>query len=247
VTPDPEDAARSVDAAEVEHFGERRAEILDRISRACARAGRDPADVELVAVSKTVPASRLAAAVDAGFRTLGENRVQEAAGKAPLLPGVAWHLVGHLQGNKARPAIDVFDAVQSVDSIDLARRLDRVVSESSRRPLAVYLQVNVDLDPAKHGFREEELDAVVPAIADLRGLELRGLMTVGRLVASVEEARTTFASLRTLAERLRAQEPRLGPALSMGMTEDFEVAIEEGATVVRVGSAIFGERPARGS
>jgi PLP dependent protein len=219
--------------------------------------------VALVAVSKTVPPVRLQAAVAAGLSVLGENRVQELLEKAALVPGATWHLVGHLQGNKARRALEVCAAVHSLDSLELAQRLDRLVGEGVGAtlragarfgaggsspmppPLAVYLEVNVDRDRAKSGFAPEDLARGLEALAALPGLRLEGLMTVGRLSASAEAARPTFRALRTLAERLRASEPRLGPGLSMGMSDDFEVAVEEGATIVRVGRAIFGERPAR--
>ncbi len=206
----------------------------------------------LVAVSKTVPADRLRAAVAAGLTTLGENRVQEAAEKVPLVPGAAWHLVGHLQGNKARAALALFDVVEALDSLDLARRLDRLVADGAaalrRHPdarLPVLLQVNVDADPAKAGFSPEELAASLPELLALAHLRVDGLMTVGRLVADPVDARPTFVALHRLSERLRAGQPGLGAALSMGMSDDFEVAVEEGATIVRVGRLLFGERPAQ--
>jgi pyridoxal phosphate enzyme (YggS family) len=232
--PDRDDVARLAAA---------RAGVLDRIAAACARAGRDPSTVTLVAVSKTVPVERLRAAVAAGFDVLGENRVQEAAAKVPLVPGPRWHLVGPLQANKARRAVELFDVLEAVDSVELARRLDRLAGElRPGRPLPILLEVNVDADPAKAGFAPPALRAVLPALLALEALEIRGLMTIGRLVAAVEEARPTFAALRELGAELRAGAPGLGAALSMGMTDDFEVAVEEGATIVRVGRALFGER-----
>jgi len=198
----------------------------------------------VVAVSKTVPVERLRAAVDAGVTILGENRVQEAAAKVPLVEGATWHLVGRLQSNKARRAFELFETIQTVDSIALARRLDDLAGElrpASRYP--TYLQVNVDEDPAKAGFAPRDLEAALPALTALGRIELAGLMTVGRLVPDPEDARPTFARLRELSARLRVREPRLGPGLSMGMTDDFEAAVEEGATVLRIGRAIFGERP----
>jgi hypothetical protein len=201
-----------------------------------------------VAVSKTVPVERLAAAIEAGFDAFGENRVQEAAAKIPLLSrGPEWHLVGHLQGNKAARAVELFDVIGSVDSLALAARLDRVAAE--RRPgdrrLPVFLQVNVDDDPAKEGFSPADLGRDLDAILDLGALEVRGLMTVGRLVGDAEEARPTFARLRRLSAELRAAAPALGAGLSMGMSDDYAVAVEEGSTLVRVGRALFGERPVR--
>lgn len=229
-----------------------RAEILARIGEAAARAGRDPAGVEVVAITKTVTPARILDAIAAGFTTLGENRVQERAAKVAELDAVAtwpagdvprWHLVGPLQSNKARRAIELFDVVETVDSLELAERLDRLAGEV--RPgqgLPVLLQVNVDADEAKSGFAPAALERHLEAIVGLTNLAIQGLMTVGRLVDSPEAARPTFVALRTLAERLRARQPALGEALSMGMTDDYRVAVEEGATIVRIGRAIFGER-----
>ena len=198
-----------------------------------------------MAVSKTVPAARLQAAVAAGLTVLGENRVQEGAAKAAEVSGASWHLVGPLQSNKARRAIETFAVIQTLDSLELAARLDRLTSEirpASRLP--VLLQVNVDDDPGKAGFGPGDVGDAVRTIAALLNLEVRGLMTIGRLVGSPEDARPTFRSLRALSERLRAAHPALGPDLSMGMSNDYPIAVEEGATIVRVGQALFGERPA---
>ena len=228
----------------VERYRHARAGVLERIEAACARAGRSPAEVTLVAVSKTVAADALRDAVTAGLDLLGENRVQEASGKAPDVPGARWQLVGPLQSNKARRALELFESIQTVDSVDLARRLDRLLPEvrpGERYP--VLLQVNVDLDPAKAGFAPAELDGVLEAVLELPYLQIDGLMTVGRLTSDSAEARRTFRDLRATSERCRGRWPRLGPLLSMGMSEDFELAIEEGASVVRVGRALFGERP----
>jgi hypothetical protein len=228
-------------------FAAAHARVLARILAACARAGRAPGDVTLVAVSKTVDAARLRDAVAAGLTLFGENRVQEGAAKAPEVPGARWQLVGPLQSNKARRALEVYEAIQSVDSVGLAERLDRLARDvrgagpANRYP--VLLQVNVDDDPAKAGFAPGALPEALDRIASLDALDVRGLMTIGRLVESAEAARPTFETLRELGERLRAGGASLGPDLSMGMTDDFEVAIEEGATIVRVGRAIFGERP----
>jgi len=197
-----------------------------------------------VAVSKSVPVDRLADALAAGVGVFGENRVQEAEEKVPLLPAARWHLVGHLQSNKAARAVALFETIHSLDSPDLARRLDRLAAATRRAPLPVYVQVNVDRDPAKQGMLPEELEEAIDGLAALEGLDLRGLMTVGREVATAAGARPTFAALRRLSERLCASQPRLGRGLSMGMSDDFEVAVEEGATVLRIGRALFGERPA---
>ncbi|CAN5682265.1 YggS family pyridoxal phosphate-dependent enzyme [soil metagenome] len=196
-----------------------------------------------MAVSKGVPATRLVAAVDVGLGLLGENRVQEAAEKVPLVAGATWHMLGRLQGNKAARAVELFRAVHSVDSIDLARRLDRAAGTLGRSvPYPVYLQVNVDRDEAKAGFTPESLEDGLSSLASMTNLEFVGLMTVGRLAERPEAARPTFSRLRLVSERLRRRQVRLGEGLSMGMSDDFEVAVEEGATVVRVGRALFGAR-----
>ena len=229
--------------------GGTRAEILQRIADAAARSGRGPDAVRVVAVSKTVEPDRIVAAAAAGWDTFGENRVQERAAKADALAATPaeWHLIGPLQSNKARRAVELFDVIESVDSLDLARRLDRIAGEvRPHRPLPVLLQVNVDDDPAKAGFDPPALDRELPALLDLANLRVDGLMTVGRLVADPDAARPTFVALRSLAERLRTADPRLGPELSMGMSDDYPIAVEEGATIVRIGRAIFGARPALG-
>ena len=229
---------------EVARFAAARAAVLDRIAAAAARAGRDPAEVTLVAVSKTVAAPRVQAAIDAGLDVLGENRVQEAAEKIPATSGGAWHLVGPLQSNKAGRAVELFATIQSVDGLALAQRLDRLAGERlAGRPLKVLLQVNVADDPSKAGFTPAGVTADLGPILALPNLRVEGLMTIGPLVASADAARPTFVALRRLSAALREGHPALGPALSMGMTDDFEVAVEEGATIVRIGRALFGERP----
>lgn len=199
----------------------------------------------LLPVTKSVPVDRLrAAALALGLNDFAENRVQEAEAKAPQLPGATWHMVGRLQSNKAARAVALFDSVQSVDSVELAQRIVRLAADSGRAPYPVYLQVNVDADPAKAGFSQDELAREVRRLADLAAIRIEGLMTVGRLADDPRAARTTFRSLRQLSERLRAAEPRIGAGLSMGMSDDFEMAVEEGATVVRLGRVLFGERTA---
>jgi pyridoxal phosphate enzyme (YggS family) len=221
-----------------------RARVLERIAQACVRVGRDPLDVSLLAVSKTIAADVLREAIQAGLDLLGENRVQEAMTKSAEVPGARWQLIGPLQSNKARRALATFEAIQSVDSIELARRLDSLVPELRDEPrYPVLLQVNVDLDPAKTGFAAAGLEAAMGELLELPHLEVRGLMTVGRFTSDPVEARQTFRRLRELSEANRRRWPDLGPALSMGMTDDFEIAIEEGSTIVRVGRALFGERP----
>lgn len=199
-----------------------------------------------MAVTKGVGPDRVRAVLQAGHRLLGESRIQEAEEKIAELAepggdGPRWHLVGHLQSNKARRAVALFEAIHSVDSIDLAARLDRLAREVGRR-LPVYLQVNVDLDPAKTGFIPDALRRDLDALLVLEGLEALGLMTVGALADEPGSARATFRALADLSRQLHSRDGRLGAGLSMGMTDDFEVAIEEGSTCVRVGRALFGER-----
>jgi pyridoxal phosphate enzyme (YggS family) len=234
-TPDPEAVRELADARE---------RVLATIAEAAARSGRQSGDVTLVAVSKTVPPERIRAATAAGLELFGENRVQEAAAKVEEVPGARWHLVGPLQANKARRAIGLFEAIESVDSLALALRLDRLAREVEPvRRLTVYLQVNVDDDPSKAGFDPSGLERALPELLGLAGLRVAGLMTIGRLVSDAEQARPTFGALRDLSARLRSAHPELGPGLSMGMSDDYPVAVQEGATVVRVGRALFGERP----
>jgi pyridoxal phosphate enzyme (YggS family) len=242
------------DPLETARFDAARSAVQERIERACAATGRDPSSVTLVAVTKTVPAERVQAAVAAGQVVFGENRVQEAADKRPLIDGGTWHLLGPLQGNKVRRAVETFDAVESLDSVDLAVRLDRIVREvrdlptdgpvADDRRLPVLLQVNVDADPGKAGFTPTELRDALPVLLALGALRFDGCMTIGRLVDDPEAARPTFRALRELSAALRSAEPHLGPELSMGMSDDYAIAVEEGATIVRVGRALFGDRRA---
>lgn len=217
--------------------------VRARIAAAARRARRDPDDVTLIGITKTVPIDRIRQAVAAGLASLGENRVQEAETKIPSLPGgIAWHLVGHLQANKARRAVALFSVVHSVDSVDLARRLDRMARESGRR-LDVLLQVDLAGETTKHGLPVDALEPSIAATARLDALRLRGLMIIPPPAAEPEGSRRWFRRLREIRDRLARSGPPLTD-LSMGMTDDFEVAVEEGATMVRVGRALFGERPA---
>jgi pyridoxal phosphate enzyme (YggS family) len=237
------DRGAGVRTASVTDLHSARVAVQARIEAAAERAGRDPADVTLVAVTKTVEVERVREALDAGLRVFGENRVQEGEAKAPSIPEASWELIGPLQSNKARRALETFDRIQSVDSIALAERLDRLAGElDGAERFPILLQVNVDDDPAKAGFALPDVEAALDAIAALAHLRVDGLMTVGRLVDDPEAARPTFRALRGLSEARRAAGQALGPDLSMGMTDDFEIAIEEGATIVRVGRALFGER-----
>jgi len=219
--------------------------VHERIAAACRRAGRGPQDVKLVAVTKTVPPDRIRLAYEAGLRDFGENRVQEAAAKRPALSDltVTWHLIGHLQSNKARPARELFHWVHSVDSLRLAEKLHQVAVCSGDR-LPVLLEVNLGGEAAKSGVGESEVIPLVEQIAPLATLEVRGLMVIPPFFEDPEHARPFFRRLRQLAREVEARDvPNVSmQELSMGMSHDFEVAIEEGATIVRVGTAIFGPR-----
>ncbi len=225
------------------------ARVQARIAAAAARAGRDPAEVTLVAVSKTQPVEVILAAYAAGLRLFGENRVEEAGPKAvdvtarlASAPPPVWHMIGHLQSRKAADVLPWAALVHSVDSVKLATRLARSVGEGVELP--VLLEVNVAGEASKYGFHPAELPAAVEAITALPGLRIEGLMTMAPVVADPELARPTFRSLAQLRAGLARRYPAIAwRHLSMGMTDDFEVAIEEGATLVRIGRALFGERP----
>ena len=230
-------------------------EVRWRIARAAARAGRDPDEITLVAVTKMVPAERIVAAHQLGIRHFGENRVQEARAKIPTVnrwleatrqsSDLTWHMVGHLQRNKVRRAIELFDIIQSVDSMRLAREISRRCQRAGIT-LPILLEVNVSGEASKYGFAPGELHAAVEQISALPNLAIQGLMTIAPIVADPEEARPYFRRLRQLRDELRERFPGLDwRHLSMGMTDDFEVAVEEGATMVRLGRAIFGERSRR--
>jgi pyridoxal phosphate enzyme (YggS family) len=229
------------------HIAHNVASVRGRIASAAARAGRTPSDVTLVAVTKTRTPAEIEAAYRAGVRHLGENRVEEAAEKLPQLDlgGVTWHMVGHVQGRKARRAAELFDVVQSVDSVRLAHRLERFVAERDE-VLPILIEVNVSGEETKYGFRiaeRAELDKAIAEILALSHLRLEGLMTVAPLCDDPEQVRPVFARLRELLHELRAHFPQgEWKHLSMGMTDDYSVAVEEGATIVRIGRALFGPR-----
>lgn len=221
------------------------ARVQERIAAACNRSGRRPEDVRLVAVSKTVAADSIRQAYEAGLRDFGENRVQEASEKRPALSDLTatWHLIGHLQTNKARPARELFHWVHSVDSLRLAAKLDKAAVCSGDR-LQVMLEVNLGEEPTKSGARENEVMELAGQVSQFGTLELRGLMTIPPFYDDPERARPSFRRLRELVKKIESSHlPNVSMKdLSMGMSHDFEVAIEEGATIVRVGTAIFGER-----
>jgi pyridoxal phosphate enzyme (YggS family) len=221
------------------------ARVHERIAAACRRSGRRPEDVRLVAVTKTVSAERIRAAYEAGLRDFGENRVQEAKAKRPALAqlNATWHMVGHLQTNKARTARELFHWVHSVDSLRLAQKIDQAAVGSEDR-LCVLLEVNLGEETTKSGARETEVAQLSEEVSKLGTVGLRGLMVIPPLFENPEEARPYFRRLRELARQIAARD-LLNVSmqeLSMGMSHDFEVAIEEGATMVRIGTAIFGHR-----
>jgi pyridoxal phosphate enzyme (YggS family) len=222
----------------------RLADVRSRIERAAGRAGRDPASIRLVAVSKTFPAEYVRALADAGQIDFGENKVQEALQKIDLLPDRAlrWHLLGHLQSNKAKKAAR-FDVVHSIDSAGLIEKLDQAVHAAGRQ-LDMLVQVDLAGEATKHGAREEELLAIFTAARTARAVRAVGLMLLPPAVDEPDRARPFFRALRDVREHLLAGgvAASMLNELSMGMSHDFEVAVEEGATLVRVGTAIFGSR-----
>ena len=210
-------------------IAENLAAVERRIRDACERAGRKRADVTLVAVSKTFPAEKIDEAIAAGVTHIGENRVQEARDKKPQVRGAArWHLIGHLQSNKAKDAVQIFDLIETVDSIDLAQKIAR----ASERARNVLLQVNIGDEPQKSGVAPAEIENVARQIRAIDGVNLIGLMAI----PPIGDVRPHFRRLRALRDSLGLEH------LSMGMSEDFEIAIEEGSTMVRIGRAIFGPR-----
>lgn len=219
--------------------------IQQRVHDVCFRVGRPDKAVRLVAVSKTKPAEAIRQAYAADLREFGENRVQEAAAKRKELEDLdaSWHLVGHLQSNKAKQAVQLFDCIHSVDSLHLAERIDRAAAELGRK-LPVLMEVHLGEEASKFGVEEADLPQLAEKIGALPALELCGLMTLPPFFDNPEEVRPFFRRLRQLAERIEARNlPGVSMReLSMGMSHDFEIAIEEGATIIRVGTAIFGER-----
>jgi|SRR5262245_1595037 len=225
------------------------ASIKDRIAAACARTGRDASEVTFLGVTKTVPPELIKAAIESGLRVVGENRVQEAASKISELKeltsyyNVEWHLIGHLQSNKARRAVELFDAVQTVDSLRLAERLDTLAGENAKR-MPVFIEVNLGNEVSKSGIPPREALSLCEQMLKFANLELRGLMAVPPFLENPQDIRPFFRRLRELHDEAR----RIGivgekfKELSMGMSNDFEAAIEEGATLVRIGTALFGER-----
>ena len=219
--------------------------IKARIAAACERAGRDPAAVTLMAVTKTHPPETVQAAADLGLTFFGENKVQEAKAKIPQCSGkLRWHFIGHLQSNKARDAVELFEMIQSVDSLALAQEINKRCEQAGKR-MPILLEVNLAGEASKFGYAPERLLAELNELNALPRLEIHGLMTVPPFKPSAEQVRPFFREARELKQ---CCEKILGaplPQLSMGMSGDFEVAIEEGATIVRIGTALFGERARR--
>lgn len=239
------------EALEIEQIPARLAAVRERIDAACRRAGRSPAEVQLVAVSKRHSAARVAAAIEAGAREIGENYVQEAVAKhaevaallGPRAADARWCLIGNLQRNKARLAAPLFDCIETVDRAALASELSKR-AVACGRVIDVLFQLNISGEPQKSGAEPQDVPALLEHVRELPGLRVRGLMAVPRASADPEASRAAFAQLRSLRDDwARSPGGEDLRELSMGMSADFEVAIEEGATRVRVGTAIFGERP----
>ena len=216
--------------------------VQQRIEAACARARRDPASVMLLAVTKSQPPEVVNEAAKLGFTVFGESKIQEAKAKIPLCPGrLRWQMIGHLQSNKCRDAVELFEMIQSVDSLHLAQEINKRAEQAAKR-LPILLEVNAAGEASKFGYRPETLLIELSALNSLPRLEIQGLMTVPPWTPEPEKARPAFQALRELKIKCEKVLGAPLPHLSMGMTGDFEVAIEEGATIVRIGTAIFGAR-----
>jgi len=219
--------------------------VRDEIAQAAKVSGRNVTDVELVAVTKTHPAEVVREAIGAGQLLFGESKVQEARAKIPLLPShLRWHFIGHLQKNKIRHALPLFEMIHSVDSLDLAQAIDRIAQEDGLHP-RILLEVNVAGEGSKFGFKATTLRAKLESLLLLSRLSIEGLMCIPPLAEEVEASRKYFVELRELRDAIEKEFQVKLPQLSMGMTNDYSVAVEEGATLVRVGTAIFGERRRR--
>ena len=219
-------------------------EIRGKIAAACKRAGRDPAEVEIIAVTKTHGEEVVREAWEAGLAIVGENKVQEAAWKKPAsVAGPSWHLIGHLQGNKVRPALELFDFIHSVDSVKLINKIESVAEATGARP-HILLEVNVSGEKSKTGMPPSEVDEAIRTLMERAPrITLEGFMTMAPFSEDPEEARPYFRALRELRDRTEEKFGITLPRLSMGMSGDYEVAVEEGATWVRLGTVLFGERP----
>jgi pyridoxal phosphate enzyme (YggS family) len=219
--------------------------VREQITQAAAKAGRAVNEIELVAITKTHPAEKVREAVEAGHAVFGESRVQEARAKIPELPSnLRWHFAGHLQKNKIRHALPLFELFHGVDSLALAEEMNRIAAEDGERP-RLLLEVNVAGEGSKFGFKAETLRAEIGSLLALSRLSIEGLMCIPPLAEEAEGSRKFFVQLRELRDSLEKEFDVNFPHLSMGMTQDYWIAVEEGATLVRVGTAIFGERPKR--
>jgi len=214
--------------------------VRDRIAQACTRANRSPDQVTLIAVTKEMDVDKIREARAAGVKVVGENRVQEALRKVPVLPDLEWHMIGHLQSNKAKKAVEIFKMIQSVDSFSLAQEIDHRAAQ----PIPVLVEVNTSGEASKFGVIPEQAALLVEQILKLEKLNLQGLMTIGPgwAIEDSEASRQSFKLLFSLRETLRRQLNVALPVLSMGMSSDFEVGIEEGSTMVRIGTLVFGPR-----
>ncbi len=226
----------------MEEIASNLARVQALIAGAAQKSGRAPDAIELIAVSKTHPAEKVQAAVEAGHTLFGESRVQEARAKLPLLPSrLRWHFIGHLQKNKIRHALPLFELFHGVDSLALAQEMERIADEEGLEP-RILLEVNVAGEASKHGFAPEALRRDLETILSLGRLTIEGLMTIPPLAPEAEASRRFFVALHELRNQLETEFDVRLPHLSMGMSGDYAIAIEEGATLVRVGTAIFGER-----
>ncbi|MCX8015136.1 MAG: YggS family pyridoxal phosphate-dependent enzyme [candidate division WOR-3 bacterium] len=219
--------------------------LQERITTTCLKVARSPNEIEIVAVTKTVPVEKIEIAINAGIKIIGENRVQEALSKFPLIGDkVSWHLIGHLQTNKVKKALEIFSVIQSVDSIHLAQEINKRAS-LIQKTVPILIEVNTSQEPTKFGVNPSILLKFVEQILQFNHLQLLGLMTIGPglAVQDKEKSRPCFRLLYELKQKLQNEFKLSLPYLSMGMTSDFEVAIEEGANMIRIGTAIFGERP----
>ena len=230
----------------MERFTDRLASIQEAIAHSATTAGRSPDDICLIAVSKTHPPEAVAEAIEAGQYVFGESRVQEARAKIPLVSGKArWHFIGHLQKNKIRQILPLVERLHGIDSLELAKDVNRISEEMGLFP-KVLLEVNVAGESSKYGFQPEQVRAEMEQLLALDRLQIDGLMTIPPLSAEAEDSRKYFAAVRELRDELAATSRVSLPELSMGMSGDFTVAIEEGATMVRVGTALFGHRSGKG-
>lgn len=247
ITPSEHSNPETVSLTGSDEIGKRLSSIKRRIANSCALAGRSPHDVRLIAVTKTVAAEKIRESIDAGLECFAENRVQEASTKIPRVcepafqPGIEWHFIGHLQSNKAHRAVELFDVIHSIDSFKLAERVNRAAQEIQRN-VPILIQVNLGGETTKSGVTTAEVPALLKQLRELDHLELKGLMSVPPYFEQADEVRPYFRRLRDLGEAAREIAGPGFTELSIGMSHDFEIAVEEGSTMVRIGTALFGPR-----